>query len=86
MVHYAHGLSEQINNQCVFLLFFTVAFCVNKHVVKLVKYFLNLSVCVHVTDLVYQCQYVIGTMSLHYTFYKDSNLVKLLRDIPFKPT
>ena len=87
-LHDAHGSSEQILKLCVFFTFFTVAFGVDKHVVWLVKYFLNLSVCAHVTDLVYLCQYVIGTTSLNSTFCKDSNLLrlKLLRHIPFKPT
>ena len=39
--------------------FFIVAFFVNKHVVQLVKYFLKLSVCAPVRDLMlYQCHYI----------------------------
>ena len=39
--------------------FFTVACLVNKHVVQLVKYLLNLSVCAHVRDLMlYQYHYI----------------------------
>ena len=39
--------------------FFTVVFLVNKHLVQLVKYFLNLSVCAHVRDLIlYQYHYI----------------------------
>ena len=52
MVDYTHGLSKHIHKHCVFFIFFTVAFCVNKHMVYLVKYFLNLSACAHITDLV----------------------------------
>ena len=41
--------------------FFTVTFLVNKNVVQLIKYFLNLSGCAHVGDLrVYHSHYTEG--------------------------